>query len=101
MPPRPTIAQVKRVTAKLYGVPEAWMETEDRRHDASKPRQVGMYLARRLTRHSFTVIGKRFGGKHSSTVQHAYRDVQHRIFRSRETEAQIGLLIDTINAGVS
>jgi len=40
------------------------------------PRQVGMYLARRLTPLSLEQIGAYFGGRDHSTVLHACRKVE-------------------------
>jgi chromosomal replication initiator protein len=40
------------------------------------PRQVGMYLARRLTDLSLEQIGAYFGGRDHSTVLHACRKVE-------------------------
>jgi chromosomal replication initiator protein len=40
------------------------------------PRQVGMYLARRLTGLSLEQIGAYFGGRDHSTVLHACRKVE-------------------------
>jgi len=47
-----------------------------RSRDVLLPRQVGMYLARRLTRLSLEQIGAYFGGRDHSTVRHACRKVE-------------------------
>lgn len=95
-----TIADIQRVASRFYAVPEAWMRAKDRHKDACGPRQVAMYLSRRLAGRgrpiSFGNIGRHFGGYDHSTVIHAYRAVQQRIFDKAETEAQIGLLIDIL-----
>jgi chromosomal replication initiator protein len=48
------------------------------------PRQIAMYLCKQLTECSLPEIGRRFGGKHHSTVIHAIRKLSMK--RSREKE---------------
>jgi chromosomal replication initiator protein len=52
-----------------------------RRGAALLPRQVGMYLARRLTGLSLQQIGAAFGGRDHSTVLHACRKVEQALAR--------------------
>jgi chromosomal replication initiator protein len=50
-----------------------------RRHKSiTRPRQIGMYLARRHTRYSLEEIGSYFGGRDHTTVMHAIRIVGER-----------------------
>ena len=39
------------------------------------PRQIAMYIARQLTGASLQEIGKLFGGRHHTTVQHAINKI--------------------------
>ncbi|MCK5094955.1 MAG: chromosomal replication initiator protein DnaA, partial [Spirochaetes bacterium] len=41
------------------------------------PRQVAMYLSRKLTNYSTTEIGNEFGGKDHSTVIHAISKIEN------------------------
>jgi chromosomal replication initiator protein len=45
-------------------------------HAISHPRQIAMYLAKKLTGMSFPQIGKAFGGKHHTTVMHSVNKVE-------------------------
>jgi chromosomal replication initiator protein len=47
------------------------------------PRQVAMYLCRKLTNASLLEIGEKFGGKDHSTVLHSIKKVEEKI--SKET----------------
>jgi chromosomal replication initiator protein len=40
------------------------------------PRQVAMYLCKKLTKHSYPEIGRAFGGKHHTTVIHSVEKIQ-------------------------
>jgi chromosomal replication initiator protein len=50
----------------------------------SFPRQVAMYLCKRLTDKSLPAIGSAFGGKHHTTVIHAIRKIE--AMRERDKE---------------
>jgi len=43
------------------------------------PRQVAMYLSRKLTEASLLEIGEKFGGKDHSTVLHSIKKVEEKI----------------------
>ena len=40
-----------------------------------RPRQIGMFLAKHLTKRSLPEIGRRFGGRDHTTVLHAVRKI--------------------------
>jgi chromosomal replication initiator protein len=42
----------------------------------ARPRQVAMYLSRKLTTRSLPEIGRRFGGRDHTTVLHACRRIE-------------------------
>jgi chromosomal replication initiator protein len=44
-----------------------------------RPRQIGFYLARKLTSRSLPEIGRRFGGKDHTTILHACKKVEERM----------------------
>ncbi|GMU38790.1 MAG: ATP-binding protein [Phycisphaerae bacterium] len=65
------------------------------------PRQIGMYLARHMTRHSLQEIGAFFGGRDHTTVIHGVRTVARRIEGSEEFRNLIEELRLAILAGPS
>lgn len=56
------------------------------------PRQIAMYLSRKLTNASFPEIGSKFGGKDHSTVIHAYKKVKQQL----DDDIQLNMTIDRI-----
>jgi chromosomal replication initiator protein len=52
------------------------MQTRSRDKEIVLPRQIVMYLARRLTGMSLQEIGEFFGGRDHSTVLHACKKVE-------------------------
>jgi len=61
--------------SKYFGVKAADIIGRKRSRSVSHPRQVGMYLARKMTPLSLEEIGLYFGGRDHSTVLHAERTI--------------------------
>jgi chromosomal replication initiator protein len=57
------------------------------------PRQVAMYLAKKMTPASFPDIGKRFGGKHHSTVIHSVNKISAKASQSEDFNRLLNRLI--------
>ena len=60
------------------------------------PRQVAMYLCKRLTKHSFPEIGREYGGKHHTTVMHSVEKIDALTKDDRNFHRVISELIDTL-----
>jgi chromosomal replication initiator protein len=73
---RATVERIARRVGDYFRVKPERLQSRERRRDALLPRQVGMYLARRLTGLSLGQIGAYFGGRDHSTVLHACRKVE-------------------------
>lgn len=61
------------------------------------PRQVAMYICRKLTDLSFPEIGRRFGGKHHSTVMYSFEKIE----RLRALDAELDRAIEQMIEYVS
>lgn len=70
------IGDIIDAVARHFGVRIADIIGRRRNRSVSHPRQVGMYLARRLTAMSLEEIGAHFGGRNHATVLHAERAVE-------------------------
>jgi chromosomal replication initiator protein len=73
------IDQVQRKVAEHYDVRLADMTSKRRPANIAFPRQVAMFISRRLTKCSLQDIGEAFGGKDHGTVIHACKTVQNRM----------------------
>ncbi len=71
------VEDIVNAVTKHYGVRLADLQGRRRNKSISLPRQVCMYLARSLTRHSLEEIGGYFGGRDHSTVLHADRTIKN------------------------
>ena len=52
------------------------MTSARRAREVARPRQVAMYLSKRLTPRSLPEIGRRFGGRDHTTVIHAIKRIK-------------------------
>lgn len=75
-PAKPSVDHIARQVGSYFRVELRQLRSEQRGRHILWPRQVGMYLARRLTGLSLTQIGDYFGGRDHSTVLHACRKVE-------------------------
>ena len=88
----PSMARIQESTSVYFGVSLADMRSPCRARRVARPRQVAMYLARRMTRRSFPEIGRQFGGRDHTTVMHACHAVEALIEADLVFHAQVELL---------
>ncbi len=79
------IHDILDLVSKHYGVRLPDLTGRKRSRSVSHPRQVGMYLARKLTPLSLEEIGGHFGGRDHSTVLHAERVIDASRRHDRDT----------------
>jgi len=66
-----SIIDIIEVVTSHFGVRLADLQSKKRSQSITEPRQICMYLARNLTRHSLEEIGGHLGGRDHTTVMHA------------------------------
>ncbi|HVZ90581.1 MAG TPA: chromosomal replication initiator protein DnaA [Rhizomicrobium sp.] len=71
-----SIEDIQRKTAEFYRLDVRDFHSPQRARRVARPRQVAMYLSRKLTTRSLPEIGRRFGGRDHTTVLHACRRVE-------------------------
>jgi chromosomal replication initiator protein len=71
-----TMERIAQRVGRHFQLDPKQLVRRDRSRHVLLPRQVGMYLARKLTRLSLQEIGDYFGGRDHSTVLHACRKVE-------------------------
>jgi chromosomal replication initiator protein len=82
---RITIDQIQRATAEYYKLRLQDLHSARRAREVARPRQVAMYLCKRLTPRSLPEIGRKFGGRDHTTVMHAIK----RIEELRQTDSDL------------
>ncbi len=72
-----TIETIQKRVADHFQIRHSDMTSKRRPNNIAIPRQVAMYLARTLTKHSLQEIGDAFGGRDHGTVIHACKAVDN------------------------
>ncbi len=93
-----TIQQILDAVTKYYSVRVSDLQSKKRHKSIAFPRQVCMYLARRVTRYSLEEIGGYFGGRDHTTVMHAVRTITEQIASNADVGGQITQLEGKIGA---
>ena len=71
--PEPSIAAIAQAVANRWLLPVGELTGRSREVRLSPPRAAIVFLARRLTSHSRTVIGRTLGGREHTTILHFER----------------------------
>jgi chromosomal replication initiator protein len=69
------LSEIVNAAAQEFGVASEALLGRDRSRPVSRARQVAMFLARELTEHNLTEIGRGIGGRDHTTVLHAINQV--------------------------
>lgn len=77
--PQLTVEEIQRVVCDYLKIPEDLVRARTRKREVVQARQVAMYFAKQLTKHSLKTIGLHFGGRDHSTVIHAVQSVEDQI----------------------
>lgn len=88
----PQIIEIQQRVADHFGIQIIEMGSHRRGRVVTRPRQVAIYLCRRLTPYSMSVIGHHFGGRDHTTVIHSINMVGILIERDRKLAADIDAL---------
>ena len=94
-----TFDTIKKAVAEHYDVRIADMTSKRRPRSIAMPRQVAMYLCRRMTPSSLPEIGSAFSKTHA-TVLHAYKTINGRLDVDSDLRKQVEHIINKLG-GVS
>ncbi len=79
-----TIEDIKKTVAAHYGLKVDDLTAKKRTRLITHPRQVAMYLCRKLTPASLPRIGEEFGGRDHTTVIHACERIENDLARDED-----------------
>ena len=91
-----TIEQIQKAVADYYNLNLSDMSSRRRPASIAFPRQIAMYLARKLTKLSLVDIGDGFGKRDHGTVIHACKKVKSDI----ETDPEVMGAVEKLNAAL-
>ncbi len=75
-PHQPSIEDIQRAVTERFGVKLSDLQSKKRTNAIAYPRQIGMFLARKITRMSLEEIGGYFGGRDHTTVLYACQKLE-------------------------
>jgi chromosomal replication initiator protein len=91
-----TIPQIQRIVADYFGINDSDMKTKKRTRAVAYPRQLAMYISRKLTDLSLPDIGEQFGGRDHTTVLHAFDKISREIKATEKTDKLIRTLTQKV-----
>ena len=91
-----SLEHITKTVAAHYGLSVDEIKSKNNSRAIAVPRQVAMYLCKRLTRHSFPEIGREFGGKHHTTVMHSVEKIDALCQEDRNFHREVKELIDSL-----
>ena len=93
-----TVDEIQRKVAEHYHLKLSDMMSARRAREVARPRQVAMYLAKKLTARSLPEIGRRFGNRDHTTVMHAVKRIEELRGTDRDIDADVTRLTRLLEA---
>ena len=90
---RVTIDEIQKAVSAHFELKPIDLVSARRAVVVARPRQIAMYLAKRLTTRSLPEIGRKFGGRDHSTVIHAVRRIEELRDKDREIDSAVRILL--------
>ncbi|MGH6782583.1 MAG: chromosomal replication initiator protein DnaA, partial [Sphingomonadaceae bacterium] len=90
---RVTIDEIQRRVCTHFDIRQNDMVSARRARAIARPRQIAMYLAKRMTPRSLPEIGRKFGGRDHTTVIHAVRQIEKLRVSDAEIDNDVRTLI--------
>jgi len=98
-PPKPrqiTIECIQKEVCKFFKIEPSEILSKKRNKQLVQPRQIAMYLCRKLTDASYPLIGDQFGGRDHTTVMHAVEKIEKEINYNKDLHATVEQLYKQI-----
>jgi len=70
-----TVDKIQNIVANFFNIPLNEMLSQRRSRPLARPRQIAMYLAKKMTTRSLPEIGRRFANRDHTTVIHAVKTI--------------------------
>jgi chromosomal replication initiator protein len=91
-----TIQHIQKAVAASFRLTVDELVSKSNARQFSVPRQVAMYLCKRLTKHSYPEVGRAFGGKHHTTVIHSFEKIERVVTCDPVMQKRINDIIETL-----
>ena len=84
-----TIEKIQNVTSNFYSINLQEMLSQRRSRPLARPRQIAMYLSKKLTTRSLPEIGRKFANRDHTTVIHAVKTIDKLCQNSDEMKKNV------------
>jgi chromosomal replication initiator protein len=91
-----TVEKIQKIVCHKFKIKLTQLNSKNNSPKVAFPRQIAMYLSKELTKTSLPEIGKKFGGKHHTTVIHSVRKIEKLRMKDPEFNKEINSLISYI-----
>ena len=92
-----SISDIAEVVTRHFDVRITDLQSRKRSQSITEPRQICMYLARNLTRHSLEEIGGHLGGRDHTTVMHACSKIN----QAKDNDPKINTLLNELTKQIT
>jgi chromosomal replication initiator protein len=91
-----TVDKIQKIVCHKFNINLSQLKSKNNSPKVAFPRQIAMYLSKTLTKTSLPEIGKKFGGKHHTTVIHSIRKIEKMHNEDPEFNRELNSLISSI-----
>jgi chromosomal replication initiator protein len=91
-----SIASIQKVVSDHFRLTQELLIGKTRKQEVAAPRQIAMFLAKRLTKSPLKVIGLHFGNRDHSTVIHAVQTVSKKC----ESDDAFARVVETLSESI-
>ena len=95
---RITIDEIQNKVSNYYNIKLEELVSSRRIRSFARPRQVAMYLSKKLTTRSLPEIGRKFGGRDHTTVIHAVKKIEELKDSNSKFDEDINLITQMITS---
>ena len=95
---RITIDEIQNKVSNYYNLKIEDMTSSRRIRSFARPRQIAMYLSKKLTTRSLPEIGRKFGGRDHTTVIHAVKKIEQLKIENSKFDEDINLITQIITS---
>lgn len=89
MPDKLRIRAIQRSVCQHYGVTLTDMLSQRRDAAVMRPRQIAVWLCKKLTGHSLPMIGRHFGRRDHTTILHSVRKIEDKRLNDAALDAKL------------
>ena len=91
-----TVEKIQKIVCHKMKIKLLQLKSKNNSPEVAFPRQIAMYLSKELTNNSLSEIGKKFGGKHHTTVIHSIRKIERLRIEDTEFNKEMNTFISHI-----